>query len=155
MIEEIEGATSEPTRRRHVIVLSGSVAIASLVLLLTLVPAPAVPARVDTAPDTASPVSSASAGEVMMFVPNPISRMRVDLSRTTTCSDGVRIGPPYALSIDGASPGRVFIVFFDDRAGAQTRSPVPAAFRLDARTGWMTVTCVTDDLTVPRVSDPR
>ena len=147
MIEDIEGATSEPARRRHVIVLSGAVAIASLVLLLTLVvPAPLAPARVDTVPYAASPAPSAAA--VMMPAPNLVSRMRVDLSRTTTCSDGMPIGPPYILSIDGASPGRVLIVFFDDGTGAPTRSPVPAAFRFDVRTGWMTVTCATDDLLV-------
>jgi len=144
VIEDIEGATSEPTRRRHVAVLSGAVAIASLVLLLGLL----VPAPVGTAPQAASPAPSASTVPVAMFAPNTISRMRVDLSRTTSCSDGARIGPPYSISIEGVSPGRVFIVYFDDRTGEQTRSPVPAAFRFDARTGWMTVTCATDDLLV-------
>jgi hypothetical protein len=147
VIEDIEGATSEPTRRGHVVVLSGAVAIASLALLLTLVaPAPHAPAPVDTARYAASPAPSPGGAAVMMLAPNPVSRMRVDLSRTTTCSDGTPIGPPYVLSIDGASPGRVFIVFFDEGTGAQTRSPIPAAFRFDARTGWMTVTCATDDL---------
>ena len=129
--------------------LSGAVAVESLVLLLSLVvPAPHEPAPVDTSQYAASPAPSESVGSVMNFATNPISRMRVDLSRTTSCSDGTRIGPPYSISIEGSSPGRVFIVYFDDRTGEQTRSPVPAAFRFDARTGWMTVTCATDDLLV-------
>jgi hypothetical protein len=154
VIEDIEGATPEPTRRRHAVVLSGAVAIASLVLLLTLVvPAPVVPARVDTAPAAASPASSESAGTVMMFAPNAISRMRVDLSRTTVCSDGTRLQPPYFLI--QSSTGPVFAGQFDERTGAQIRPPIPVAFRFDARTGWMTITCATDDLTVPRESDAR
>ncbi len=144
MIEDIEGATSEPTRRRHVVVLSGAVAVVSLVLLLILV----APAPVVTAPQADSPTPSESAGSVMNFATNPISRMRVDLSRTTMCSDGTRIGPPYFLSIEASSPGRVFVISFDERTGEQTRSPIPVAFRFDARTGWMTVTCATDDLLV-------
>jgi hypothetical protein len=149
VIEDLEGATTEPARRRHVVVLSCAVAVASLVLLLSLVvPAPLLPARVDTSQYAASRAPSESAGEVMNFVPNPISRMRVELSRTTMCSDGTRIGPPYFLSIEGSSPGRVFVTSFDERTGEQTRSPIPVAFRFDARTGWMTVTCATDDLLV-------
>jgi hypothetical protein len=147
VIEDIEGAAPEPTRRGHVVALSAAVATASLVLLLTLVvPAPRLPARADVSQYATSPAPSASTAPVAMFAPNTISRMRVDLSRTTLCSDGARIGPPYSISLDGASPGRVFIVYFDDRTGEQTRAPVPAAFRFDARTGWMTVTCATDEL---------
>jgi hypothetical protein len=151
VIEDVEGATLEPTRRGHVVVLSGAVAIASLVLLLALVvPAPVVPT-----PQAASPAPSPSAGTVMMFAPNPISRMRVDLSRTTVCSDGTRLQPPYFLSIDGSSPGRVFVTSFDERTGEQIRTAIPVAFRFDARTGWMTITCATDDLAVPWESDAR
>ena len=84
----------------------------------------------------------------MMFAPNPISRVRVDLSRRTVCSDGTRLQPPYLLI--ASSTGPVFVGQFDERTGEQTRAPVQAAFRFDARTDWMTITCATDDLTVPR-----
>jgi hypothetical protein len=144
VIEDIEGATSEPTRRLHVVVLSGAVAIASLVLLLALV----VPAPVSTLPLAAAPAPTASAGTVVNFAPNPISQMRVDLSRTTVCSDGTRLSPPYFLMMEGTT--RVISVAqFDARTGEQTRSPVPVAFRFDASSGWMTITCATDDRPVP------
>jgi hypothetical protein len=144
VIEDIEGATPEPTRRRHVVVLSGAVAIASLVLLLTLV----VPAPVDTAPHAVSLTPSASTGPVMNFAPNPLSQLRVDLSRTTVCSDGTRLSPPYFLMVDGSSR-LISVAQFDARTGEQTRSPVPVTFRFDASSGWMTITCATDDRLVP------
>ena len=64
MIEDLDGATSEPSRRTHVAVLSASVAAVSLVLLyVLLVPAPLT----DTRQLAASPAPSPTNGTVVTF----------------------------------------------------------------------------------------
>jgi hypothetical protein len=64
VIEDIEGATAEPTRRRHVRALSAAVAAVSLVMLFMLV----VPPDLGPAPQAASPLPSATAAPVMTIV---------------------------------------------------------------------------------------
>jgi len=157
VIEDIEGAAPEPTRRRHVAALSAAIATVSLVLLVALV----VPtSRVATPPPAASPAAGVSAGPTvrttivsnpitgmrfdagpevrMTIVSNAISGMRVDLTHTSVCADGTRLIPPYDLAFEGVT-GRVFAV------GPNLSHSLPVAFRFDARTGWMTVSCATPD----------
>lgn len=68
MIEDLDGSTSEPSRRTHVAVLSASVAAVSLVLLyVLLVPAPLT----DTRPVAASPAPSPTHGSVVTFATGP------------------------------------------------------------------------------------
>jgi hypothetical protein len=134
MIEDIEGATSEPTRRGHVVVLSAAVAAAALVLLVALV----VPSR-DAPPQATSPSPSAGPSLLVISVAsNPLSRLPVDLSRTTVCRDGTWLTPPYFLAFDGRS-GQLFAAPFDNGP----RRPVPVTFDLNAATGKVTVRCAT------------
>jgi hypothetical protein len=62
VIEDLDGATSEPSRRTHAAVLSASVAAVSLVLLyVLLVPAPLRDTRQLAASPTPSPTSRTAA----------------------------------------------------------------------------------------------
>ena len=149
MIEDIEGATSEPTRRRHVVVLSGAVATAALVLLLSLVvPAPVVPARVDTGKYEALPGPSPSLGPFMTSVSIPLSQLHVDLTRTSACTDGTILVPPYHLAVD-ATTRRIVAVVSDPRTDRSVGRWVPVALAFDGRAGYLTVSCATNDGPVP------
>jgi hypothetical protein len=149
VIEDIEGATSEPTRRRHVVVLSSAVAIASLVLLLTIVvPARVVPARVDTAKYAALPGPSPTLGPLMTTVSIPLSQLRVDLTRTSACIDGTTFLPPYHLAVDATS-GRVMAVVSDPRTDRSAGSWVPVALAFNAQAGYLTVMCATNEDPLP------
>lgn len=152
MIEDLDGDTPEPTRRRHTVVLSAATAALSLVLLMTLV----VPAAlIDSSQLAASPAASASPGPRMIISSRPpISHMRIDLSRAIVCSDGTRLDPPYWPSVDD-STGRVSVAQYHDRSGELIGFPVPVIFRFDARTGYMIVTCATDDIPALWESDAR
>ena len=141
MIEDIEGATSEPKRHWHVAMLSGAVAIVSLVLLVALV----LPSPLGTAPQPASPAPNASADPfVVPFASNPLSQMRVDLTQASACAEGLWLTPPYHLALDATS-GRVIAMNSEPRTGRS----VPVALVANPRTGWLTVTCTTSDISVP------
>jgi hypothetical protein len=135
MIEDIEGATSEPTRRRPVVLLSALTTFVSLILLAALV---VLPPRAGIAPQAASPAPGASAGPVTTFVSNPISQLRIDLTHDSLCPDGTRLIPPYFLAVDG-STGDIFAV----RSVVGTTRSVPVTIVADARTPWLSVTCAT------------
>jgi hypothetical protein len=64
VIQDLEGATSEPSRRGQVLALSAAVATASLVLLFALV----APHHVDTGPLAAAPAPSATAGSMVVTI---------------------------------------------------------------------------------------
>jgi len=156
VIVDIEGATSEPTRRRHVVVLSAAMAGVSLVLLFTLVFAPQF--HVGTAPLAAAPAPSASAGPVKTIVSsptmtiqsNPISQLRVDLSRASVCADGTRLDPPYHLGFAGDA-GPIVAGRFDGGTGR----PVSVTLIIDGQPGWLTVSCATSDDFGPRIDRAR
>jgi hypothetical protein len=101
VIEDIEGATSEPSRRRHVAVLSASVAAVSLVLLyLLLVPAP----RMDTPPLAASPAPSPTDATVVTFAPGPA------WVRSGQVSDiGVVTMTPCVIALGSNPPAQVMV----------------------------------------------
>jgi hypothetical protein len=151
MIEDIEGATTEPTRRGHVVVLSGAVAVVSLVLLLALV----VPAPVSTS--VQAPAPSARASLSVTFVSNPMAELPIDLSSAILCADGTRLNPPFRL-VFSATTGQIY-VGPSDRGAALL---VPATLAPDARTGKVIVRCatstpvVTGDMIAPHQQfDPR
>jgi hypothetical protein len=151
VIEDLDGATPEPTRRWHVVALSAVTAALSLVLLMTLF----MPARLESPPRAASPEASASPGPRMIISSRaPITHARVDLSRATVCADGTRLNPPYFLSVDEGT-GRVSLGHHHDGSGEFIGLPVPVIFRFDARTGYMIVTCATDDTPGRWESDAR
>jgi hypothetical protein len=143
VIEDIEGATSEPTRRRHVVVLSGAVAIASLVLLFSWV----APPEFGSDRQAASPAPSASAGPAMTIVTGPTiffpagppsfqsgttSPSGVNVKLVSECADGTQISPPYYLVFEGN--GQVMVY---------------------RGSGWLTVSCATSTIRVPRMDRRR
>lgn len=134
MIEDLEGATTEPSRRRHVALLSAAVAAFSLVLLVVLIGPPGIPSDV---PYAASPSRGAAPVTTVTFSSNPISRMRLDLTHEAACSDGTRLIPPYYISID-ADTGRMSAARVDgtDRA-------VGITLVFNPETGWINVSCAT------------
>jgi hypothetical protein len=139
MIEDIEGATSEPARRRHAAVLSAASASIALALLVVLVG----PLRVAMAP-AASPRASTGPVTTVTFSSNPISQLRLDLTRDSLCPDGTRLIPPYFLAVD-AGTGAIQAVRF---VGGTSRA-VPVRVVPDAVTPWFSVSCGTSDVAAP------
>jgi hypothetical protein len=143
VIEDIEGATSEPTRRAHVLVLSALVASLSLVLLFALV----MPrSRVEAPAQAASSAPSLTAAQMLTVAANPGAQRLVDLTGLSECASGRRLTPPYNLVIE-AGTGRIFL----DQAG----SSLPIAFVADPPTGRLTVKCATPGAVVPRIDRAR
>ena len=142
MIEDIEGATSEPPRRWYVVVLSGAVAIASLVLLFSWV----APPELGMTGPAASPAPSVSGGQAMRIVTGPTiffpaapnfrsgttSPSDVNVKIVSECADGTQTNPPYYLVFEGN--GQVVV---------------------DRGSGWLTVLCATSTLRVPRMDRRR
>jgi hypothetical protein len=128
VIQDIEGDTVEPTRRRHVVVLSGAVAALSFALLLVLVAPPSREAAVQHAP---SPVASPGASSTLTIASNPMNTVYVDLANTSLCPNGSSSSTPS------------YVVSFDARSGlAYAVQPVPSTSRsapvpivADAKTG--------------------
>ncbi len=157
MIEDIEGAATEPARHWQIAVLSGGVAVASLVLLLSLI----VPAQLGTLPQAASPAPSAGpsmtivTGPTMFLIPtgppyfaSPTTLPPgVNVKLVSECADGTKINPPYYLVFEGN--GRVMAVPLDPRMAAS-----PQVASVDRGSGWLTVSCATSTFRVPR-SDRR
>jgi hypothetical protein len=140
VIEDLEGATSEPTRRPHVVVLSGGVAIASLVLLLALV----VPAPAD--PIVTGPTMFFQAGPPY-FRSGTTSPSDVNVKLVSECADGTQINPRY-LVFEGN--GQVMAVPLD---ASTARSPQFTP--VDRGSGWLTVPCATSTIRVPRIDRRR
>lgn len=154
MILDLDGATSEPSRRWHVAVLSAAVAAASLVLLLVLV---APPTHVDAPAQDASgevvfnvaSLPSPRGSSVRTVISNPFINLPLDLPRWGTCAEGTRWGPQYHLAGD-ATYGPPFTVVYD-RTGAL---PV-AVVREESGAGRLILTCVSPDGFVPRINRAR
>jgi hypothetical protein len=107
VIEDLEGATSEPPRRRHVAALSAATAAVALVLLyLLLVPAP----RRDTPPLAVSPAPSPTNGTVVTFAPGPLWLRSGQVSQIP---EVVTMTP--CLIAPGSNPPAQVMVF--DRSG--------------------------------------
>ena len=142
MIEDIEGATSEPPRRRHVVVLSGAAAIASLVLLFSWV----APPELGMTGPAASPAPSVSGGPAMRIVTGPTiffpaapnfrsgttSPSDVNVKIVSECADGTHINPPYSVVFEGNGEVMVY-----------------------RGSGRLTVSCATSTIGVPRIDRGR
>ena len=165
MIEEIEGATSEPTRRRHVVVLSGAVAVASLLLLFSWV----APTALVMNRQATSPAPSATAGSAMWIVTGPTMFLQtgpsvwappaVNVKLMSECSDGAQINP-YYLVFEGN--GQVMTVPLDARtAPSPLLTPSPLLISVDrASRTWaelvsLSVSCATSTTRVPRIDRGR
>lgn len=149
MIEDIEGATSEPTRRRHVVVLSGAVATVSLVLLFSLV----APPELLMTRQAASPASSAGpammivTGSTMFFRSGTYSPSDVNVKLMSECADGTQTNLRY-LVFEGN--GHVMSVPLD-----ASKAPSPQFISVDRGSGWLTVSCATSTIRVPRLDRRR
>jgi hypothetical protein len=159
VIEDIEGATAEPTRRRHVVVLSGAVAIASLALLFTWI----TPLDLGMTRQAASPAPNANAGPAMTIVtrqpmilqPGALdfrfgttSPTGVNVKLVSGCADGTQINRPYYLVFEGN--GQVMTVPLD-----ASPPPSPQFISVERGSGWLTVSCVTSSTRVPRMDRRR
>jgi hypothetical protein len=134
VIEDLDGAATEPSRRWHVALLSAALAAFSLVLLVVLV---GPPANLSDTPHAASPAPSAAPATTVTFSSNPISRLRIDLTHEAACADGTRLIPPYYISVDAATGGMSAArVDGTDRA-------VGIALVFNPETGWINVSCAT------------
>jgi hypothetical protein len=156
VIQDLEGATSEPSRRRHVAVLSAAVAAISIVLLYALiVPAP----RTHTPPPlAASPVSSptdGSVGEVMFSSASTswvrsdqVAQLRDDMT-STVCVSAVGSNPPIHLIVFDRNGQRIAAY-----TGGNTGRfiSLPQAY---VGSGWLTVPCDRSDVFAPRINRAR
>jgi hypothetical protein len=162
VIEDIEGATLEPTRRPHVFALSAAVAAVTLALLVVLL---VPPSRHAAAPQAASAAPSASSGPVMTIVSGPTVSFvsgspyaqagplplgRVD-ERSVRCVGGVS-NPPYIVVFDGN--GQVVAAYSSGRSERSVPT-LPDAYVGSVGTGWLTVPCATSDLPALRIDRAR
>ena len=157
MIEDLEGATTEPSRRTHIVVLSAFVAAASLVLLFVLVmPAP----RMDTPPLAASPAPSPVIHSVVTFASDSTTWIRPDQwgpfiaersadETWTECAIGIGSSPPLTLVFDREGR-RVVAAYTSGQTGRFI--PLPKAY---VDSGWLTVPCDTSDVFAPRINRAR
>jgi hypothetical protein len=139
VIEEIEGATSEPGRRRHTVALSAVIAWVALAMLVMVVVGPG---PFGAPPLRASPAPSES-GELMFYGSSPIAQLRVDPSVASECADGTKLTPPILVDVEMDS-GRVFAPNADGRTGR----PVAWGVLAPAQTSWLswlTVICATPE----------
>jgi hypothetical protein len=158
VIEDLDGGAPEPSRRGHVALLSAAVAAVSLVMLFALI----VPPELGVAPQAASPLPIDSAAPVMTIVSGPslvLPWERYSQSGTTApsgvnvkvvseCADGSRIDAPYYLVFEGN--GQVIAVPLD---ASTARSPQFTP--VDRGSGWLTVSCATSTIRVPRIDRRR
>jgi hypothetical protein len=150
VILDLDGATIEPSRRRHVATVSVSVAAAALLLLYALlVPAP---------PTGTPPAASAAASPVTMTVffasdptwirGGPFEESLRDAAMSTVCAAGIGSSPPVHLVIDAS--GRVVAAYTSGPTGRFI--PLP---RVYVGSGWLTVPCDTSDGFAPRLNRAR
>lgn len=146
MIQDLDGATLEPTRRWRVVVLSAATAAVSLVLLVALI---GPPMRFGEPPHAASPSPSPRASFAMTVASNPLRNLPLDLTRSSVCPDGSLLTPPYHLIVE-AGTGRILAGAFQD----ESRGPHLVTLNLDAGTGKVTVTCATQPVVTGDMFDP-
>ncbi|HUG05113.1 MAG TPA: hypothetical protein VMQ78_01065 [Candidatus Limnocylindria bacterium] len=136
MIQDLDGAVSEPTRHPHVVALSAATAVVSLVLLFALI---APPAHFGATPQAAS-LAPSPRGYEMTVVGTPLHHLRLDLTRDSVCPDGTRSIPPYALVSDASSGELLFAMGYV--VGGMSRA-VQAQLVLDEQTSYWVVACGT------------
>lgn len=150
MILDLDGATTEPSRRTHVVTISASVAAAALVLLYALlVPVPPTSAPPLAAPPAPSPASMMvwSASDPTWIRGGPFEESLRD-AVSTMCAAVVGSSPSVHLVIDGS--GRVVAAYTGGTTGRFI--PLPRAY---VGSGWLTVPCDTSDVFAPRLNRAR
>ena len=159
MIEDLEGATSEPLRRRHVAALSAVTAAVALVLLLALVP-PRAP--VATPQLAASPAPSPTDARIVIFAadsphvwfPGSSGEVRLgapssDVWTSTVCVTAVEPNPTLHLMVLDRT-GEPIAAYTGGATGRFI--PLPQAY---IGSGWLTVPCPASDVFAPRINRRR
>jgi hypothetical protein len=143
VIEDLEGATSEPSRRRHVAVLSAATAAFAIVLFYVLV---APPTFDGASPQAASPSPTRSLS--MTVVSNPLINLPPGMTRSAMCGDGATWAP---LQLAVSANGGPAVITVYDRTGSR-----PIGFVREERgTGRLVLTCATPDSWAPRIDRAR
>jgi len=145
MIEDLDGATAEPSRRPHLVALSAASAAVSLALLVALV---LPPSDVGGSGSASPSVSPSASGEIVMFAKSDTRVTWTQLfSRDGTVllqcfrSDDGSVSP---LVIARTDIGPSVYVGPDTPTGRSV--PLPVA----APRGWLSVNCATSDAFAPR-----
>ena len=151
MILDLDGATTEPSRRGHVATVSASVAAAALLLLYALlVPAPPTGVLLPGAAPAPSPIGMTvwSATDPMWIRGGPFDESLRDAGMRTECAAGIGSSPPVHLVFD--SSGRLVAAYTSGITGRFIA--LPQAY---VRSGWLTVPCDTSDVFAPRLNRAR
>ncbi|TME89159.1 MAG: hypothetical protein E6I44_04225 [Chloroflexi bacterium] len=147
MIEDIEGATSEPSRRRHVLAASLGTAAVAVGLFLTLVLSPL---DIDELPRASVTAPRPSAAPLVIAAPQQSILSNIDQTRQRACVWGPAV---QWILVQGPAPDprtvRPPTIAVAIEAG--TGRAIPVGDRIEATTLWMTVTCATPDASAPRV----
>jgi hypothetical protein len=152
MILDLEGVTSEPTRRRHVVVLSAATAAIALVLLSALfAPAPRTGPTLLAESAVQSPGSATVAhalASTTWIRGGPFEESMRDAMASTVCAAGIGSSPPVHLVLD--ADGRAVAAYTSGATGRFI--PLP---RVYVRPGWVAVPCDTSDVFAPRLNRAR
>jgi len=148
VIEDLEGATSEPVRRWHVFAISLATAAVAVALFVALV---AAPAEVDGLPRVSAPPSRGTMSPLVIAAPQLSILSNIDQMRQRACALApagiqwmVLSGP--AAGARAVRPPSIAVAI-----DAGTGRPIPVEDRVGEATRWMTVTCDTPDVWAPRV----
>jgi hypothetical protein len=153
VIEDLEGAAPEPSRRGHVAMLSAAVAAVSLLLLFALI----MPPQLAVGPQAAAPAPSAVAAPGLTIFSGPTTSFPSgspfvpgDGRRVSECASETGSGGSYIVvyNHDGS---QVIGAFSMGRAGA---SPPTAPYAY-VGTGWLTASCAAIEDVDPRIDRAR
>jgi hypothetical protein len=152
MILDLDGVTSEPTRRRHVVALSAATAAIALVLLSALfAPAPRIGPTLLAASAAPSP-GSATVAHVLASTTwiqgGPFEESMRDAVSSTVCAAAIGSSPPVHLVLD--ADGRAVAAYTSGATGRFI--PLP---RVYVGPGWVAVPCDTSDVFAPRLNRAR
>lgn len=150
MIEDLEGASSEPPRRRHVLAASLATTGGAALLFLTLV---LLPFEVSGPPGTILPAPSASPAPLVTIASGPGILTNIEQAR---CQYGagqqwivlsvspLHVGTP--VEAPGGRPPSIVLA-----VPPTSGRTIPTRMVVDQTTMWMNVTCTTSDLAAPRL----
>jgi len=146
VIEDLEGATSEPPRRWHVLAASLGTAGIALALLVTLLS----PVDIDQLPRASAPSASRMASPLLIAAPQMSIISNIEQTRERACAWGP--GVQWILVQGPASqlwtvPTPTLAVAIEPGTGRA----IPVGDHFGETTMWMTVTCATSDASAPRV----
>jgi hypothetical protein len=151
MILDLEGATTEPSRRRHVAMVSASVAAAALLLLYALlIPTPptGTPSTASAAPSPVTMTVHFASDSQSWTRGGPFDESLRDAGTSTLCAAGVGSSQTVHLVVD--SNGRPVAAYTTGTTGRFI--PLP---RVYVGSGWLTVPCDTSDVFAPRLNRAR